>query len=195
MSSSFGDATEVDLPVIVASLAGHRHYADPVIPAVSRQGSWRGQIEALRIASHSHKSGRGEAFAKWAVEQGRFAGCVSIQATVSPEHRLLTPRVYREKVEQLTAAFKDEALKAQAFERLRALIAALVLTPEDRDLAIDLHGELAAMLSLCAGAETQKASAAVTEEVLQVKMVAGTGFDRCRTRFRLIGNGIVGSRT
>ena len=52
-----------------------------------------------------------------------------------------------------------------------------MLTPEDADLAIDLRGELASMLSLCAGSETQKASAAMTEEVLQVKMVAGTGFE------------------
>ena len=85
--------------------------------------------------------------------------------------------MYREKVEQLTAAFEDEALKAQAFDRLRALIETVVLTPEDGHLAIDLHGELASMLSLCAGAETQKASVGVTEEVLQIKMVAGTGFE------------------
>ena len=85
--------------------------------------------------------------------------------------------MYREKVEQLTAAFEDEALKAQAFERLRALIEAVVLTPEGGDLTIDLRGELASMLELCAGAETQKASAGMTEEVLQIKMVAGTGFE------------------
>ncbi len=58
--------------------------------------------------------------------------------------------MYREKVEQLTAPSQDEALKARAFERLRALIDAVVLTPEDGNLAIDLHGELASMLSLCA---------------------------------------------
>ncbi|BCA61201.1 hypothetical protein HMP09_0435 [Sphingomonas sp. HMP9] len=97
--------------------------------------------------------------------------------TVSPEPELLTPdlsRVYREKVEQLTAAFEDHALKAQAFERLRALIEGVVLTPEDGNLAVDLRGELAAMLSLCAGAETQISSASIPSEVLQIKMVAGT---------------------
>ncbi|KQN33155.1 zinc ribbon domain-containing protein [Sphingomonas sp. Leaf38] len=97
--------------------------------------------------------------------------------TVSPEAGLLTPdlgRVYHEKVEQLTAAFKDDAVKAQAFERLRALIEAVVLTPEGGDLAIDLRGELASMVSLCADAETQKDSAGVTEEVLRIKLVAGT---------------------
>jgi len=117
---------------------------------------------------------------------------------VSPEPELLTldlSRVYRKKVEQLTAAFEDDALKAQAFERLRALIEAVVLTPEDGDLAIELRGELASILSLCAGVETPKAPADVSEEVLQMKMVAGTGFDRCRTRFCLTRSAIVSPAT
>ncbi len=53
----------------------------------------------------------------------------------------------------------------------------MVLTPEDGDLAIDLRGELASMLSLCVGLETQKASAGEPLEALQIKMVAGTGFE------------------
>jgi site-specific DNA recombinase len=69
--------------------------------------------------------------------------------------------VYRAKVGQLTAAFQDDALKAQAFELLRELIAAVVLTPENGDLTIELRGEFASMLSLFAGAETQKAPAGV----------------------------------
>ena len=48
---------------------------------------------------------------------------------------------------------------------------------EEGDLATDLRGELASILSLYAGAETQKASAGVTVEVLQFKLVAGTGFE------------------
>lgn len=66
--------------------------------------------------------------------------------TASTASQLLHPdlgRLYRDKVGQLTAAFEDETLKAQAFERLRALIEAVVLTPEDGDLAVDLRGELA----------------------------------------------------
>ena len=72
---------------------------------------------------------------------------------------------------------REQRSKTQAFERLRALIEAVVLTPEDGDLTIDLRGELASILMLCAGVETQKASAEVTEEALQIKMVAGTGFE------------------
>ena len=84
---------------------------------------------------------------------------------------------YRRMVGRLTDAFEDEGLRAQAFERIRALIDTVVLKPEDGVLAIHLRGELASMLELCVGAETQKASADRTEETLQIKMVAGTGFE------------------
>ena len=91
-------------------------------------------------------------------------------------HRLCR-YLYRESVEQLTAVFPDDALKAQAFERIRSLIDTVVLKPESGDLAIHLRGEFASMPELSAGAETQKASAGVSEEALQIKMVAGTGFE------------------
>jgi len=50
-------------------------------------------------------------------------------------------RVYREKIVKLTAAFQDEALKAQAFERLRALLEAVVLAPDAGELTIYPRGE------------------------------------------------------
>jgi len=56
---------------------------------------------------------------------------------------------------------REQRSKTQASERLRAFIEAVVLTPEDGDLTIDLRGELASMLELCAGVETQKAPAGV----------------------------------
>jgi site-specific DNA recombinase len=61
---------------------------------------------------------------------------------------------------------REQRSKTQAFERLRALIEAVVLTPEDGDLTIDLRGELASMLELCAGAKTQKPSAGEPWEAL-----------------------------
>ena len=86
-------------------------------------------------------------------------------------------RIYREEVARLTPAYKNEVPRAQAFERLRALIEAVALTLENGEVAIDLRGELASMLSFCVGAKTQKASAAVSRKVLQIKLVAGTGFE------------------
>ncbi len=73
--------------------------------------------------------------------------------------------------------FPDDSLKAQAFERIRPLIDTVVLKPENGVLAIYLRGEFASMLELCVCAETQKASAGIPSEVLQIKMVAGTGFE------------------
>ena len=107
----------------------------------------------------------------------RLTADIEATALRVPEPALLhmdLGRVYREKVETLTGAFEDEALRAQAFERIRALIEAVVLTPRNGDLAIDLRGDLASMLELCAGPGTQKASAGRTEEALQIKMVAGS---------------------
>jgi site-specific DNA recombinase len=78
---------------------------------------------------------------------------------------------------------QDDALKAQTFEPLRTLIEAAVLTPEGGHLTIDLRGELASMLSLCAGTKTQKDSAEVSEKALQIRLAAETGFDRCRSSF------------
>lgn len=83
-------------------------------------------------------------------------------------------RIYREKVTRLTDAYDDEALKTQAFERIRALIEQVTLTPEDGALSVHLRGELASMLELCACAEMQSAPSEVSEGALQIKMVAGT---------------------
>ena len=73
--------------------------------------------------------------------------------------------------------FPDDSLKAQAFERIRSLIDTVVLKPENGVLTIHLRGEFASMLELCAVPETQKTSAGIPSEVLQIKMVAGTGFE------------------
>jgi GNAT superfamily N-acetyltransferase len=123
MPLSFRDATEADLPAVVAMLAddplGARREAPglPLAPAylaafhaisaapnqrlivavdgleivgsmqllqlsgLSRQGAWRGQIEAVRIAAPHRKRGHGARFVRWAIEECRAAGCTSIQLT------------------------------------------------------------------------------------------------------------------
>jgi site-specific DNA recombinase len=97
--------------------------------------------------------------------------------------RLDLAEIYRSKVSALTTAFEDAALRADAFERIRALIESVVMTPEGNELAVLLRGELAAMLELCGGDETQKPPADCSEGVLQIKVVAGVGFEP--TTFRL----------
>ncbi|MFW2830993.1 recombinase family protein [Sphingomonas sp. ID0503] len=112
--------------------------------------------------------------------QTRLTAEIAAASTPSSNSDLLHPdlgRIYREKVAKLTKAFEDEALKAEAFERIRALIDAVVLTPEDGELKIDLRGELASMLELCACPEMRTAPTNISERALQIKLVAGTGFE------------------
>ncbi|WP_443026088.1 recombinase family protein [Sphingomonas sp. PB2P19] len=111
---------------------------------------------------------------KWlAAEIKATAVPANVPALVHPD----LGRVYREKVARLTKAFEDEALQSLAFERIRELIEAVVLRPEGDDLAIHLRGELASMLELCTCGEQEKASEPMAAEALQIKMVAGTGFE------------------
>ena len=86
-------------------------------------------------------------------------------------------RVHCKKARGVPAVFESNAVKCRRPNGCARLSSAVVLMPEGGVLTIDLRGELASMLSLYAGAETQKASAVVTEEVLQMKLVAGTGFE------------------
>jgi ribosomal protein S18 acetylase RimI-like enzyme len=65
-----------------------------LIPGLSAQGSWHGQIEAVRIASALRGQGEGEAFVRWAIEQCRAAGCASVQL-VSDGSRSAAYRFWR----------------------------------------------------------------------------------------------------
>lgn len=91
----------------------------------------------------------------------------------------------RAKVDASHAGVRGRGAKGQAFERIRARIEAELLTPEDGERTIELRGELASMLDLCASAGMRNAPEAVAPGALQINLVAGTGFDHCRTRIPL----------
>jgi antitoxin (DNA-binding transcriptional repressor) of toxin-antitoxin stability system len=55
--------------------------------------------------------------------------------------------LYRTKIEDLSSALQREDTRLEASEMLRGLIDSIVLTPEDRELRIELRGNLAAMLA------------------------------------------------
>jgi ribosomal protein S18 acetylase RimI-like enzyme len=55
------------------------------IPGLSRTGMWRGQIEAVRIASSLRGSGVGKAMMQWAIEQCRARGCGLVQLTTDKQ--------------------------------------------------------------------------------------------------------------
>lgn len=51
------------------------------IPGIAFRGAWRGQIEAVRIATALRGQGTGAAMIDWAVEQCRARGCAMVQLT------------------------------------------------------------------------------------------------------------------
>jgi len=52
-----------------------------VLPGLSRKGAWRGQIEAVRIASSRRGEGLGKQFFAWAIDECRSRGCRFVQLT------------------------------------------------------------------------------------------------------------------
>ncbi|WP_216333496.1 recombinase family protein [Rhizobium sp. X9] len=82
---------------------------------------------------------------------------------------------YRKRVQQLyeTLQSDDEESRTAAAEVIRTLVQDIVLTPVDGKVEIDVRGDLAGILTLSAQSKNPAAGAAG----LQVKMVAGAGFE------------------
>jgi hypothetical protein len=98
-----------------------------------------------------------------------------LNAPEMPE--LLHPRmadVYRVKVRTLCYALESEESRAGAVDAIRALIETIVLEPDGDKLKITLKGDLAGMLS---AAKDSKRSPETGDLLLQIKLVAGAGFE------------------
>ena len=78
--------------------------------------------------------------------------------------------LYRQKVTALAQALEHPETRTEASEALRGLIDAIVLTPNQGELQIELKGNLAAMLG---AAQNAKRSPETGDLSLQVAMVAG----------------------
>ena len=93
--------------------------------------------------------------------------------------------VYRNAVEKLETLLRHPDTREEAFGLIRSLIDAVILTPVDGKLEIELHGDLAGILAL---SEAGKQSAfSAKEKALQIKMVAGARSHLYRTRFNYPG--------
>ena len=57
------------------------------IPGLSRRGTWRAQIEGVRVASSARGDGLGEVLMRWAIEQARSRGCALVQLTSDARRR------------------------------------------------------------------------------------------------------------
>ncbi|MFA6155760.1 N-acetyltransferase family protein [Mesorhizobium sp.] len=51
------------------------------LAGLSHKGAWRGQIEAVRVASHRRSGGIGQRMIDWAIVQCRARGCNLVQLT------------------------------------------------------------------------------------------------------------------
>jgi site-specific DNA recombinase len=98
-----------------------------------------------------------------------------LNAPEMPE--LLHPRmsdVYREKVRSLCLALESEESRTGARDAIRALIESILLEPDGDELKIMLKGDLAGMLS---AARDSKRSPDTGDIMVQIKLVAGGGFE------------------
>ena len=93
------------------------------------------------------------------------------------------PALYRRKVEELEAVLADPELGPEAMEAIRPMITRIVLTPRaEGGMEAVLEGDLARILTICAGAErtnARRVSGGRSADVLgrQVSVVAGAGFE------------------
>jgi site-specific DNA recombinase len=90
--------------------------------------------------------------------------------------------LYRQKVTTLARALEHPETRTEASEVLRGLIDAIVLTPNQGELQIELKGNLAAMLG---AAKNAKRSPETGDLSLQVVMVAGA----CNQRYLQLWSG------
>lgn len=51
------------------------------IPGLARKGTWRGQIEAVRISTSRRSGGLGQQMFEWAISECRKRGCGLVQLT------------------------------------------------------------------------------------------------------------------
>ena len=97
-------------------------------------------------------------------------------ATPAPRLHPNLAEFYRQKMAQLAKTLaRDDS--ADARELVRGLVDAVVLTPEDGRLQVEVRGALAAILSLAQGVRDKAADHEVNGLASQIKLVAGTGFE------------------
>jgi site-specific DNA recombinase len=93
---------------------------------------------------------------------------------------------YAAQVRALEDVLRDPSLVQRAHETLAKLIEKVLLTPDpeaQNGLRVDLHGDLARILSTCAAARNEELPAGFLRAGSQLSVVAGVGFEP--TTFRL----------
>ena len=106
-----------------------------------------------------------------------------LAAAAEPKPRLHPnlAEVYRQKVAALHEALAAEDGGHEVREALRALVEAVVLVPDDGRLAIEVRGDLAAILALGQAQATRPSRRVAADLLVQVKLVAGARCHLYRT--------------
>ena len=76
------------------------------LPGLSRRGTWRAQLEAVRVAAELRGQGVGAAMVEWALGESRRRGCSLVQLTTD-KSRTAAHRFY----ERLGFAASHEGMK------------------------------------------------------------------------------------
>jgi DNA invertase Pin-like site-specific DNA recombinase len=87
---------------------------------------------------------------------------------------------YADMVRRLEDVLRDATLVQRAHETLARLIEKVVLTPDpdaENGLRVDLHGQVAAILQVCASADGGETTPSLLGSTSQVSVVAGAGFE------------------
>ena len=112
------------------------------------------------------------------LERRREALEAELATATEPKPRLHPglAEIYRQKVAALHDALAEEGgLEVQ--EAIRSLVEAIVLVPDGAGLAIEVRGDLAAILALGQNANTRPGGRVHDDLLVQVKLVAGAGFE------------------
>ncbi len=100
----------------------------------------------------------------------------SAAATPAPRLHPNLAETYRRKVAHLSEAQAAENA-VEARELVRGLVESITVSPEGEHRRIEVRGELAAILALSSGASNRMAVGDASSLALQVKLVAGAGFE------------------
>ena len=117
--------------------------------------------------------------AKMLVMEQRKRDLEAFLAEANEPPPLLHPEManfYRRQVHELRELLQHgpEAARLKAADMLRALISAIVLTPNDNGLEVDVQGDLAGILAIASNAKSPRPDG---QGLSQLKVVAGTGFE------------------
>lgn len=52
-----------------------------LVPSLTHRGSWRGQVEGVRVAADRRGEGRGAILLRWAIDRAATRGCRMVQLT------------------------------------------------------------------------------------------------------------------